>query len=172
MKRREQQGVALVVTLILLAVITMIVVAFLAVSQRNRGLTSTATDQINSQFMADAGLERAQAEVAARLLSQPDIAPVQDMAAIISGYNEAVGGVNDDTQGYHETITQVYIAGVKAHLAEVGTALPLHEAVNTLLLSPRGRRVDEILEERHAAGQHLGARRQRFLLLGCRWLRR
>ncbi len=77
MKRREQQGVALVVTLILLAVITMIVVAFLAVSQRNRGLTSTATDQINSQFMADAGLERAQAEVAARLLSQPDIAPVQ-----------------------------------------------------------------------------------------------
>jgi hypothetical protein len=70
----------------------------------------------------------------------PDIDPVTDMAGIISGYNEAVGGVNDDTQGYHETITQVYIAGVKAHLAEVGGEIPLYEAVNALLLSARGRR--------------------------------
>lgn len=77
MKRREQQGVALVVTLILLAIITIVVVAFLGVTQRNRSLTSTATDQINAQFMADAGLERAQAEVAARLLSQPEPGPVQ-----------------------------------------------------------------------------------------------
>ena len=69
-----------------------------------------------------------------------DIVPVDDMSAIISGYNEAVGGVNDDMQGYHETITQVYIAGVKAHLAEVGADMPLYEAVNTLLLSARGRR--------------------------------
>jgi len=69
-----------------------------------------------------------------------DIEPVTDMSGIISGYNVAVGGVNDDTQGYHETITQVYIAGVKAHLAEVGGEIPLHEAVNALLLSARGRR--------------------------------
>lgn len=71
---------------------------------------------------------------------RPDIVPERDMAGIISGYNEAVGGVNDDTQGYHETITQVYIAGVKAHLAEVAASLALFEAVNALLLSPRGRR--------------------------------
>lgn len=77
MKRREEQGVALVVTLILLAIITIVVVAFLGVSQRNRSLTSTATELINAQFMADAGLERAQAEVASRLLAQPDLAPVQ-----------------------------------------------------------------------------------------------
>ena len=71
---------------------------------------------------------------------RPDIAIERELPAIISAYNEAVGGVNDDTQGYHETITQVYIAGVKAHLAEVGMALPLHAAVNALLLSSRGRR--------------------------------
>ncbi len=71
---------------------------------------------------------------------RPDINPANDMRAIISGYNEAVGGTNDDTQGYHETITQVYIAGVKAHLAEVGPKMPLHKAVNALLLSARGRR--------------------------------
>jgi hypothetical protein len=69
-----------------------------------------------------------------------DILPEKDMSGIISAYNVAVGGVNDDTQGYHETITQVYIAGVKAHLAEVGLAVPLHEAVNSLLLSERGQR--------------------------------
>ncbi len=71
---------------------------------------------------------------------RPDISPETDMAAIISRYNEAVGGVNDDTRGYHETITQVYIAGVKAHLAKVGTAMPLWQAVNALLLSERGKR--------------------------------
>ena len=48
---------------------------------------------------------------------RPDIMPEHDMAGIISTYNVAVGGVNDDSQGYHETITQVYIAAVKAHLA-------------------------------------------------------
>ena len=52
--------------------------------------------------------------------TRPDIAIECELPAIISAYNEAVGGVNDDTQGYHETITQVYIAGVKAHLQRLG----------------------------------------------------
>ena len=64
----------------------------------------------------------------------------RELPAIISAYNVASGGVNDDAHGYHETITQVYIAGVRAHLAEVATDLPLYEAVNSLLLSARGRR--------------------------------
>ena len=74
------------------------------------------------------------------LRDRPDIDPATDMAQIISTYNVSVGGVNDDSQGYHETITQVYVAAVKAHLAEVGAAMPLHQAVNALLLSDRGRR--------------------------------
>lgn len=69
-----------------------------------------------------------------------DIAIEQELPEVISRYNESVGGVNDDTQGYHETITQVYIAGVKAHLTEIGSEMPLYEAVNALLLSARGRR--------------------------------
>ena len=71
---------------------------------------------------------------------RPDIDIGRELRAIISAYNESVGGVNDDTQGYHETITQIYVAGVKAHLAEVGGEVPLFEAVNALLLSARGRR--------------------------------
>ncbi|MGC1470908.1 MAG: hypothetical protein WA793_16140 [Sphingorhabdus sp.] len=68
-----------------------------------------------------------------------EIDPESDMRDIISSYNVAVGGVNDETQGYHETITQVYIAGVRAHLRDVGS-MPLRDAVNALLLSHRGRR--------------------------------
>lgn len=69
-----------------------------------------------------------------------DIAPERDMPSIISRYNESVGGVNSDTEGYHETITQVFIAAVREHLAEAGSQGTLTEAVNALLLSPRGRR--------------------------------
>lgn len=69
-----------------------------------------------------------------------DIAIEQELPGIISRYNVSVGGVNDDTQGYHDTITQVYIASVKAHLAEVSGEKPLYEVVNALLLSARGRR--------------------------------
>jgi hypothetical protein len=72
--------------------------------------------------------------------NRPDVDIERELPDIISAYNESVGGVNDDAQGYHETITQVYIAGVRAHLAEVGRAMALYEAVNALLLSARGKR--------------------------------
>lgn len=68
-----------------------------------------------------------------------DIDAESQMRGIISAYNVAVGGVNDETQGYHETITQTYIAAVRAHLAGV-SAPKLVDAVNLLLLSPRGQR--------------------------------
>lgn len=70
---------------------------------------------------------------------RPEIDAEREMRSIISSYNVAVGGVNDETQGYHETITQVYVAAVRAHLRDVGDT-PLCKAVNALLLSPRGRR--------------------------------
>jgi hypothetical protein len=69
-----------------------------------------------------------------------DIDLERELPGIISAYNLASGGVNDDSQGYHETITQVYIAGVKAHFAEIGIQQPLYQSVNSLLSSARGRR--------------------------------
>ena len=74
------------------------------------------------------------------LLRRPDINLDRDLRSIISGYNESVGGVNDDTQGYHETITRVFLHGVRLFLAEADLDEPLHELVNELLLSPMGRR--------------------------------
>jgi len=69
-----------------------------------------------------------------------DIDIERELPGIISTYNLASGGANDDSQGYHETITQVYIAGVKAHFAEIGSQQPLYQSVNSLLSSARGRR--------------------------------
>ncbi len=70
---------------------------------------------------------------------RPDIDLPRELPGIIAGYNVAVGGVNDDTQGYHETITQLYVAGVRA-LAARHPASGLVEAVNALLAAPEGRR--------------------------------
>ena len=58
------------------------------------------------------------------VLERPDIVPERDLPDLIRRYNESVGGVNDSTQGYHETITQVSIGGV--------------ERVNVLLSDPEG----------------------------------
>ena len=68
-----------------------------------------------------------------------DIMPERDLPAIIRRYNESVGGVNDDTQGYHDTLTLFYIATVRAHDVK-HAGLPLCDAVNILLSGPRGRR--------------------------------
>lgn len=69
-----------------------------------------------------------------------DIMPERDLPGIIRRYNESVGGVNDDHQGYHETITQAFIAGARAHLAERPAGEELVRSVNALLVSPRGAR--------------------------------
>jgi len=74
------------------------------------------------------------------LTRRPGVNLDRDLRAIISGYNESVGGVNDDTQGYHETITRAFLHGVRLFLAEADLDDPLRELVNDLLLSPMGRR--------------------------------
>jgi len=74
------------------------------------------------------------------LTRRPDIAIDKELPGIIRRYNESVGGVNDDTQGYHETITRVFLHGVRLFLAEADPGDPLHELIDELLLSPMGRR--------------------------------
>ncbi len=48
--------------------------------------------------------------------------------------------MNSDTEGYHETITRLFVHGARLFLAEADPKKPLHELVNQLLLSPMGRR--------------------------------
>jgi hypothetical protein len=74
------------------------------------------------------------------VLKHPEIDLDRELPDLIRSYNESVGGVNSDTEGYHETITRVFLHGVRLFLAEADRAAPLHELVNALLQSPMGRR--------------------------------
>jgi hypothetical protein len=73
------------------------------------------------------------------LSERPDIDVDAEIANLISRFNESVGGTNDDTQGYHDTITHAFIAGVRLFLRETGET-GLAARVNALLGTPMGRR--------------------------------
>ena len=74
------------------------------------------------------------------LVERPDICPERDLPDIIRRFNESVGGINDETQGYHETITQCFIRTIRAFLARIPDDMPLAAKVNALLIAPEGRR--------------------------------
>ena len=74
------------------------------------------------------------------LLNRPEIDVDDELPGLIRSYNESVGGVNSDSEGYHETITRAFLHGVRLFLAEADATTPVHELVNELLLSPMGRR--------------------------------
>jgi hypothetical protein len=74
------------------------------------------------------------------ILKHPEIDLGVELPGLIRRYNESVGGVNDDTQGYHDTITKAFLRGVQLYLEESDIGRPIHELVNELLMSPMGRR--------------------------------
>jgi hypothetical protein len=74
------------------------------------------------------------------LTCRTDVDLDRDLPDTIRSYNESVGGVNSDSEGYHETITRVYLHGVRLFLSGADIDAPLHEVVNALLLSPICRR--------------------------------
>jgi hypothetical protein len=66
------------------------------------------------------------------IVERPYIDLDAELRGIISRYNESVGGVNDDRQGYHHTITCCFLAAIRDHVGETaGKALA--DRVNTLL---------------------------------------
>ena len=74
------------------------------------------------------------------LLKRPDIDLDAQLPTLIRRFNESVGGVNSDTEGYHETITRAFLHGVRLFLSKADAREPVHRLVNELLLSPMGRR--------------------------------
>jgi len=74
------------------------------------------------------------------VLRRPDIDLDTELPGIIRRFNESVGGVNSDTEGYHETITRSFLQGVRLFLDGAEISEPLRNLVNDLLVSPMGRR--------------------------------
>jgi hypothetical protein len=66
-----------------------------------------------------------------------DLDPGRDMPRMIRVYNESVGRINDDSGGYHETITQASLRALRGVL-DVNPGTPLHQLVNALMASNLG----------------------------------
>lgn len=64
---RSERGIALVITLVMLAIVTVMAIVFLAVSRRERTSVKMAEDLSMANAMAEAALERAKAEAMARM---------------------------------------------------------------------------------------------------------
>ena len=72
-KIQQQRGVALVITLIMLSVITFLAVAFLALSRRERAAMATSSNQTDSRLAADFAFARAQSEIIARIITETNM---------------------------------------------------------------------------------------------------
>src|SRR5687768_1159641 len=72
------------------------------------------------------------------VMKHPEIDLDVELPGVIYRYNESVGGVNSDTEGYHDTITRAYLRGIRLFLKEVNAERPIHDLVNELLISPMG----------------------------------
>src|SRR5213596_2467664 len=64
----SQSAVALIITLIMLAMITVMAVAFLALSRRERASVTQSVNSMDAEFMTSAGWERAKAEILAHIV--------------------------------------------------------------------------------------------------------
>lgn len=64
---------ALVITLIMLAVVTVMAVVFLGVSRRERGSVTVSADLTDSKLAADTALARAEAAVLSRIAAQSNL---------------------------------------------------------------------------------------------------
>ena len=59
--KTKEQGVVLVITLIMLSVVTLMAIVFLGVSRRERGTVNVTTDHLTAKMAAEAA-ERARIE--------------------------------------------------------------------------------------------------------------
>jgi hypothetical protein len=73
LSKSDRRAVALVITLIMLAVVTITAVAFLGVARRERSSVSAAGEQADSRLLADAALSRARAEILGRINRSGDL---------------------------------------------------------------------------------------------------
>jgi hypothetical protein len=67
-----------------------------------------------------------------------DLDASREMPRLIRAYNESVGRVNDDSGGYHETITQASLRALRGVLDANPADMPVYQIVNALMASSLG----------------------------------
>lgn len=66
---------------------------------------------------------------------RPEIDPARDMPGLIRAFNESLGGVNSDTSGYHETITQASLRAARGVYDAYPADVPVWRIANALMKS-------------------------------------
>lgn len=108
--------------------------------ERDEDISAIGTGLLACTLPREAWTHEAHLGACLWLLSErPDIDIDAEIAGIIRRFNESVGGVNDDTQGYHDSITRAYVAGVRRFLSDTAET-GLAARVNAMLRSDVGRR--------------------------------
>jgi hypothetical protein len=69
---------------------------------------------------------------------RPDLDASRDMPGMIRAYNESAGRVNDDSGGYHETITLASLRALRGVLDANPPTMPIYRIVNALMASNLG----------------------------------
>ncbi len=78
---RNSSGIALVITLLMLSVITFLAVAFLVLTRGHRDSVTTSLDLETAKAASQAGLARAQSEIIARMMAHHDLLNYDYMAS-------------------------------------------------------------------------------------------
>src|SRR3954463_5249330 len=64
---------------------------------------------------------------------RPELDAAEIMPGLIRAYNESVGRVNDDTGGYHQTITLASLRAARGVLDAFSPDVPVYRIVNALM---------------------------------------
>src|SRR3954470_2225407 len=117
MKRRHsEKGMALVITLMMLAIVTFMAVVFLSLSRRERSNVKIIEEQTTARLMADAAQERAKADmighmnnVAEQFMAQAANAPQYGKAADQQHVAAANGAVQRALFAYDLRVSKNFI---------------------------------------------------------------
>jgi hypothetical protein len=103
--RHPQNGVALIVTLILLSVVTFMAITYLAISRRERGAVTTTAETATARLAADAALAGAEAQVVANIYAtgNPYNFGLLVSTNYINGYGFDPGFLNPTNVNYNYT---------------------------------------------------------------------
>lgn len=119
--RNAERGVALVITLIMLSIITVVTVAFLALSQRERAAVGQSTQQTIAEMAAETGRERATAQIISRVLNTN-----ADQSALGPDLMVSLAESNALNQLWPDPWVPVYVTNRAAPLGEDRSYLDLN----------------------------------------------
>jgi hypothetical protein len=129
MKRRSEQGVALVITLILLSVITFMAVTFLVLAQRGREQTSALTDKTIAKEANEQAVQMGLGQILSRMLAATNgffLEPLVSTNYVSFAYDTSGGGLTAVTN-----VNYTYPNGARL------TAKDLVFMLNNQLILPR-----------------------------------